>query len=282
MRDRQVDTHFYIDHAPPQQVLWVLQSLYPDRAMNMEDIAASLASDFGVEPASVRSEWVRRLYDLDLAHQDSLDRRKAYRITDLGLKVRQIEAVDPGIYPDLMHFLHYSSYNPNDPNSRKYLWSYRQCSHLAWSGERLLGTKDIAGRIQERMRQQFPDLNFRASVGARFDATAASRWRRWVSALRPPPLSADNDLLHKRVVSRFELSLLSLDDLYRSRGYRYGDPVILDEGTLDTIAAVFFLEPTCCRGLLDLAARFTKAIQLRDTFSGTAVNLLAPYGIESI
>ena len=78
------------------------------------------------------------------------------------------------------------------------------------------------------------------------------------------------------------LALLALDDVYRSRGYRYGDPVILDEPMLDEVARVFFLDPICCRKLLDLAARLTKVIKLSDTFAGTSVTLMAPYTIERI
>ena len=80
----------------------------------------------------------------------------------------------------------------------------------------------------------------------------------------------------------FALQLLALEQVYQSRGYRHGDPVILDDGLLDETSRVFFLDPTCCRSLIDLAARLTKTVKLSDTFAGTSVALLEPYGIERI
>jgi len=88
--------------------------------------------------------------------------------------------------------------------------------------------------------------------------------------------------MQKRTVSHHEVALLALDDTYRSRGYRYGDPVILDDALLDEVARVFLLDPICCRELIDLAARVTKVIELSDTLAGTSVALLAPYDIERI
>jgi hypothetical protein len=132
------------------------------------------------------------------------------------------------------------------------------------------------------MMEDFSHLDYTAQVGARFDNTAVGRWARWVRTLSPPPFNEIGETLQRRTVSNHEITLLALDDVYRSRGYRYGDPVILDDSLLDKVARVFFLDPTCCRELLDLAARLTKAIKLSDTFAGTSVTLMAPYTIESI
>ena len=85
-----------------------------------------------------------------------------------------------------------------------------------------------------------------------------------------------------RVRDQFELVILALDHVYRTRGYRYGDPVVLDDTLLDELARVFFLDHQCCRNLLDLAAKVTRTVVLHDTFAGTSVNLMAPYGVENV
>jgi len=274
------DTHFYIDNAPPETVRWALQSLRREESMTATEIFRALASD-GKVTDKPRMEWLRRLRDLGLARQARPGSERTYILTPLGAKVQQIQNIDAELYPDVMHFLHFSSFDKT-PGSRKYLWSYRQCSSLAWTGSRLLAPREIAAAIQDAMKEDFPDLDYQARVGARFDATAAGRWLRWIRTLRPCPFPEHQDTLRRRIVARLELALLALDDLYRTRGYRYGDPVVLEENTLDAIAAVFFLDPVCCRELIDMAARLTRVIDLADTFAGTSVTLREPYGIERI
>jgi len=280
-REIPEDSHFYIDYAPSEKVLWILQSLDPRVAITVGEIAHRLEQEHGVTGQKLRTEWPRRLHDLGLAHQERSGARTTYRLSRLGAKVREIEAVDPQLHPDLMHFLHFSSFEPT-PQCRKYLWSYRRCSELAWGETRLLSAREIAARVQSDMRRDFPDLDYQARTGTRFDSTAAGRWLRWVRGLEPSPFPDDDNTLKPRVVSRCELALLALDDTYRARRYRYGDPVILDGQLLDEVSRVFFLDLACCRELIDLAARLTKAIRLSDTFAGTSVTLLAPYGIERI
>jgi hypothetical protein len=274
------DTHFYIDYAPCEDVRKALTCLGGGRAMTASEVFDELQAQ-GRPVKSPRTETIRRLSDLGLAAREELGNRVTYTITKLGEKVRDVDALDLELYPDVMHFLHFSSYD-GSRSMRKYLWSYRRCSELAWIEGRLLPLKEIAARIQSQMNDEFPDLDSTAQIGARFDNTAAGRWAQWVRALRPPPFTEGGRVLQKRTVLRHELGLLALDDAYRTREYRYGDPVILDEVLLDEVARVFFLDPVCCRQLIDLAARVTKAIELRDTLAGTSVTLLAAYGIDRI
>lgn len=274
------DTHFYIDYAPCEEVRKVLRCLSPEQAMTATEVFEMLELQDQLVK-SRRTEILRRLYDLGLASQVKRGNRVAYSLTELGGKVRDLDAFDPQFYPDLMHFLHFSSYD-GTPQARKFLWSYRRCTELAWREGRLLRLKEMAARIQSQMREEFPYLDYAADVGARFDDTAAGRWAQWVRALRPPPFADKRGPLQKRTVSHHEVALLALDDTYRSRGYRYGDPVILDDALLDEVARVFLLDPICCRELIDLAARVTKVIELSDTLAGTSVALLAPYDIERI
>jgi hypothetical protein len=145
-----------------------------------------------------------------------------------------------------------------------------------------LPRKEVAARIQSQMIAEFPHLDYTAQVGTRFDDTAAGRWAHWVKTLQPPPFTEEDGALRKRNITQHELILLAVDDLYRSQNYRYGDPVILDEAILDKVARVFFLDPTCCRELLSLAARLTKVVRLADTFAGPSITLMEPYTIESI
>ena len=163
------------------------------------------------------------------------------------------------------------------------MWSYRKCCEVIWAEGYPLPTPQLAARVQGLMQDEFPQLDFSARQGARFDSTAAGRFYTWIGQLAPSPLPQQgDDRLCRRSVQRFELALLSMGYVYRARGYRYGDPVVLDDQLLDELARVFFLERTCYRELLSLAAAITRHVALRDTFAGTSVTLLAPYGVEDI
>jgi hypothetical protein len=148
----------------------------------------------------------------------------------------------------------------------------------------MVDTKIIVAEVQSRIAKRYPGM-YAQRVGGSFNAGGVTSWKAWVAALTPPPLGRGNPkerMLSPRTCDRYELSLLALDHIYRARGYRYGDPVLLDENLLGQIAAVFFLDLACCRGLLDVAARLTRAIRLADTFAGTSITLLEPYNIERI
>ena len=276
------DTHFYIDNAPPEEVGWVLRCMSSTEQLSPRAIADRTRSEYGFQMQRDTTYSPRRLYDLGLVQQSSTAAGVSYTLTRLGVRLREIMALDPTLYAEVLHFLHYSRYDGR-PETRKYFWSYRSCSEIIWMEGRVVPAHELAARIQDVMRQEFPYLDFGARVGARFDGTAAGRFYTWIRQLSPSPLPEGGDVtLRRRNVEHHELALLSIDHVYRVRGYRYGDPVILDELLLDELARVFFLELNCYRELLSLAAKLTRLIVSRDTFAGTSVTLQAHYGIENI
>lgn len=271
------EAHFYIDHAPPEAVRSILRHFAPGIGMNVKEIGSVIPV---IDKAKFRSEWPKRLADLGLLVPAINEHPIRYRLSSLGALINQLETSDQGIIPDLLHYLH-SGYGIAS-SYPMYMWSYRQCSQIVWQQQQLPKTNEIAARVFALMIEQFPDLDFQARIGARFDATAVGRWFQWVQTLQPPPFLQGNMVLNPRYVSRYELVVLALDCTYRQLDYRYGDPVLLDERLLDQIASVFFLDRTRCRNLLDVAARMTRLIRITDTFAGTSITLLEPYSIERI
>jgi len=258
----------------------VLRCLSPSEPLTADAIAERLASDYGLEMQRDKTYSPRRLFDLGLAVPVAAPRLE-YTLSSLGAKLRAVSALDQDMFWELMHFLHYSLYY-RQHNARKYLWSYHRCCDVSWEEGRLPPREEMAAKVQALMREEFSSLDFSARLGARFDSTAVGRWLSWIKQLSPCPFPKGQDVLQKRGVQRYELLLLSLDCVYHTRGYRYGDPVVLDDKLLDDVARVFFLDAVCCRQLVDLAARMSKSIVLRDTFAGTSLNLLAPYGLENV
>jgi hypothetical protein len=276
------DMHFLIDNAPPLEVKYTLQCLDLRIPCSTKELRARLLSEWGYPAQKNFTFSTRRLFDLGLAYKATTTSGKpGNTLSELGARVRDILSIDHALYDEIMHFLHYTSYD-GSPSRRKLFWSYRTCCEIVWALKRIPLTSELVSAVQSRIAKQFPSAYSRR-IGGNFNAGGVtSGWKPWVTRLQPSPLSSDMKTLVPRQSRRFELSALALDHVYRSRHYRYGDPVVLDEALLDEIARVFFLDPTCCRELLDLAARVTKTVKLSDTFAGTSVTLVAPYTIESI
>jgi len=277
-----VDKHFLIYNASPREVQYVLRCLDSEVAYSNEELREHLRADWGYEAQKNLSLSTRRLYDLGLARRlSTVGGKQGYVVTSIGEKVRQLLDLDPALSSDVMHYLHYHGWD-GKPQTRKLFWSYRQCSDIVWDRQELPRTSDLASEVQARIARDFPDL-YAARLGGNFNAGGVnSGWKPWVARLVPSPFRTDSRAIQPRQVPRFELILLALDDVYRARGYRYGDPVILDDAILNQIASVFFLDLNCCRELIDLAARLSHVIKLSDTFAGTSVTLLEPYGVERI
>lgn len=275
------DTHFLIDNAYPEEMRLVLLCLDSVLFLSVNDIRNLLISLYSYEGQKNLSFSTRRLVDLGLAAQRPTSEGKpGYALIALGERVRSLLYERPGLYPDIMHFLHYDG----DPVLRKLFLSYRWCCDIVWDRREMLNARSIVLEIQSRIAQGFPEM-YAQRVGGNFNAGGVSAWKAWIAALVPPPFAAsvpEERALLPRVCDHYELSLLALDHVYRLRGYRYGDPVILDDALLDEIARVFFLDPICCRRLIDIAARLTHVIRLADTFAGTSITLMEPYTVERI
>ena len=275
------DIHFYVDNAPPDEVSHVLRVLSSEDPLTPSEIAKIMINEYGFEMQRDHSYSPRRLHDLRLASQERQGPKVTYKLTEHGAKLQAIQAMNPAFAIDLLHYLHYTSYSGN-PQDRKYLWSYRKCCEIIWTTQRLVPNQNLAGQIQSSMRTEFSYLNWTARIGARFDSTAVGRIYTWLRALDPPPFTKSNKNLQPRLVQRFELALLALDDTYRSRQYRYGDAVLMDDSLINQIAGVFFIDTKCCADLLRLSANVVSSVKMSDTLGGASINLLHPFTIDNL
>jgi len=273
------DTHFPIDNAHPTEVKNLLRCLSREVAYSNEELRELLLNTLNYRAQKHIELSTRRLYDLGFAFkQKTFTGKVGYALTALGVKVRNLLELDHDLFADVMHYAHYDGLS----SSRKLFWSYKYCCEIVWKRREIPAKrKDMVAEVQAQIARAFPEAYSRR-IGGNFNEKGIDAWKSWVNILSPSPFKPKDRTLHLRERDNFELSLLALDHVYRARGYRYGDPVVLDDQLLDEIARVFFLDPLCCRRLLDLAARVTRFIELRETFAGTAVKLVSPYTIERI
>lgn len=274
------DTHFHIDSAPPEEVSRVLRVLAADVCVSADEIAEALEDQFGKPMQKDHNYTPRRLFDLGLTEQVR-DGGLKYRLTPRGLKVQNIQAADPILAKDLLHYLHFTNYT-GSPSDRKYLWSYRRCCEHIWAIGEMPPAAELASLIQAEMASAFPHIDSMGKAGGRFNHKAASCVSSWLGCLTPPAFDNRSRKTRPRTVDRYELSVLALDDVYRARKYRYGDAVVMDDALLNQVAGVFFLDRGCCADLLRLAASITPTVKLSDTLAGPSVNLTRQFTIEDL
>jgi hypothetical protein len=279
---QEADLHFLIDNAQPVEVEHILRCLDSETAYSTEELRIRLLDDWGLSAQKNLTFSTRRLFDLGLSERAAtVSGKPGHIITDRGVKVRAILAIDHQLYDEIMHYLHYTSYD-GSASSRKLFWSYRVCCEVVWQRKSVPAVSEVVANVQARIAEQFPSAYARR-VGGNFNAGGVtSGWKPWVVRLCPPPFLSDGGELVPRETHRIELVLLALDHVYRSHDYRYGDPVVVDDAILDEVARVFFLDVVCCRKLLSLAGRLVKALRVADTFAGPSVTLAEPYTVESI
>jgi hypothetical protein len=276
------DVHFLIDNAQPQEVLLTLRSLDESTAKSSSLLREKLASEWRYRAQKHLDFTTRRLVDLGLAQKVlAPSNSPGYFLTHIGRHLQGIADAAPDLYREAMHYLHYSLYD-GTPTARKLLWSYRVCTDLTWGQKQMLPASEIVSHVLSRIEREFP-LAYVRRVGGNFnEGGVTSGWKPWIVQLTPSVIGTDGVTIVPRHTNRYELVLLAVDDVYRARGYRYGDPVLLDDELLDDIARVFFLDHACCRELIDIAARLTRTLTLSDTLAGTALTLTEPYGIERL
>ena len=272
------DTHFYIDDAPPEEVLYVLRVLSLDAPLSSHEIGETLKVSYGYSMQSDRNYSPRRLYDLQLAERERERNSIKYRLSEAGAKLEALASTDQALCIDLLHYLHYTTYS-GAPKDRKLFWSYRKCCDYTWIEGKLIPSKTLASWIQSDIAHEFPHLDQTKRVGARFKDP--NQGIAWIKELQPCPFD-ESGKVQPRVITNFQLPLLALDNAYRDKGFTYGSAVVLTDDVLDNVARVFFLDRSSCRELLGIAARFTSAVKLSDTLAGTAVTLTRSYTVMDL
>ncbi len=276
------DRHFLIDNASPPEVELTLRVITGDSPLSTEELRRALKDRWNFRAQRNLTFTTRRLIDLGAAQMvRTASGKPGYVVTPLGERLRAFLVTDAPLYKDILHCLHYDGFDGSS-SARKVFWSYLQCCDIVWNLKRMPPDEVIVAEVQARIDEQYP-LLYQERVGGNFNkGGVSSGWRPWILQLEPSPFPNKDRTLIPRVVTRYELALLALDRVYRQRGYRYGDPVLLDDRLLDEIAAVFFLDLACCRELLERAARLDRALALRSTFAGTSLTLQERYTIERL
>lgn len=295
----EIDVHFYPDNAPPKEVVPLLSLMSDKEPVTPLQADSIMAARLGVKMQADKAYSLRRILDLGLAERRG--RNGGYILNGCGVAVQAILSAAHPLGIDLLHYLHFTPFAGLQAagaraveqygKTRKYLWTYRRCCESLWRTGGVVPNVQLAAQLQMEMREEFPWVDFsefaggRMRAGGRLNAVGVGAVVTWLRALEPSPIPEDrrDKRLIPREVDRVELALLALDDVYRARGYAYGDPVIMDEALLRQAAGVFFLDLECCARLMQLAARlFPRRLTMRGTLEGAMLVVHGPYTVEDV
>lgn len=277
------DTHFYVDNVPPDELKAITRVLHadPGLAMTCGEIADALRDNVGFVMQRDHTYSPRRLFDLGLAGRQGKGAQVRYHLSESGVRLRDTLSWDAAFASELLHYLHFVGFKGR-PGDRRTLWSYRRCCDLIWKQGKVGKSAHLASVIQAEIRSLMGESPV-TRVGARFASDAVGKVCVWLAALSPSPFAEDGSTVQPRIVDRPELLLLALEDVYQTHGYHHGDQALLDEELLDHAAAVFFLDPHCCRDLLPTAsAVYPSYLGLGNTLAGPTIALRRPFTLESL
>ena len=270
------DKHFLIDYVPPLELTYSLISIKNNDGLSNKELSTFIEENFELPTQKNFSSTTRRLLDLGLVEKNN---NNEFYITELGNRINEIYHFDYEIFFDLIHYLHNTKYI-NNPLSRKYFWSYRSLTQYFWNHKELRSDKEMSEIVLADIQEKWPE-HFRETKGGNFNPGGVSSWRYWINQLTPEVINQERRLI-KRETSRYQLILLSINNLYRSEKIDFGNPILLSANIIDQIASEFFLKNDCVNNLINIAAQFSSALSIGDTFAGKSITLHKPFGIERV
>jgi hypothetical protein len=159
---------------------------------------------------------LQSLRDLDL-----MERRKI-KLTESGQTLAQIAYSNPGLFPEIFHYLCYSAWNAERETQKCFSWSYRiLCKYLWGQSNAILSNDSLASFISAEASQRFQIKS------VSFSSNSVNGIIIWLEALTPPVIHCRNGQSNNKTFSRRtfcppELFVLGVDFFYQSRDIDYG------------------------------------------------------------
>ncbi len=145
----------------------------------------------------------------------------------------------PDLRPDLVHFLLYTGWNSESPESNTVLWTYRAVSNADW----LRASIDLASTTNVLAEEIRNEIHETFGRDPSFGPKSIRGVRKWLDALTPPVV--ENGSFRRRHFCAPELALMGMGWVARTTGAQTGTDFLL---TPERRAEV------CRLCLLDLAA----------------------------
>lgn len=247
------DYVFHVLHnAHPEYEMDVL-NLLEDGQESTYEAMLSRGQELGISIGyQVKTE--RQLRDvLQLLRDLDLMERRRIQLTLQGQIVAQLAYNNPDLFPEIVHYLYYSTWQSNQQTESCFSWSYRTLCNYLWK----------QGTTAEDKSALFSVVSSEASAKFQiqtvsFSTNSVNGILIWLESLNPPVIEYGDEeskmVFRRRTFCSPELFVLAIDFVYRENGVDYGANLLLNDTRRDEICQVCLLEPGSFDRVLDYAA----------------------------
>ena len=209
----------------------------------MEDLA-SLLEVRGIVVGTL-DEQVTRLRKLGLLSPSG------FKLTEAGREVATLSERHPSVVYDVLHYYHIAAWDPKNPDSNRFGWTYRTLCRILWRlTSASIDTSGLLERLFAEVMEAFPN-----DSDVSLSTSTVTGVLQWLEVLEPAVL-VESRFQH-RPFAPPELVVLAVDRAYRNHGLNYGELLPLDEDTLEDIAITCLLSPdTVIDSLREAKERF--------------------------
>ncbi|MCU0496200.1 MAG: hypothetical protein MUF87_02475 [Anaerolineae bacterium] len=255
----------------------VRHEVFPDRIL---EIIRSISDN---EPIDTVVQWdrqLKRMRDFGLLTDDRT-------LTSIGEILLRVTLKKKIIWGELMHFLHYTTWNEASPYLNGFSWFYRTfCDYLFEQEGFKFGNTEISNRVCVQFNDQIeateifqPYLNGNPSLSA----NSITGIQHWLDALNPPVIV--KNIFNRRNFCSPELLLLGIGWIFRDEPDPIGVPLLLSRPQREILCRLCLLDPKFFDRTLDwLIPRYPKVILSEEKagFYGRSIRLRKLPSLEDL
>lgn len=205
-----------------------------------------------------------------------LDKQKnSIKVSSIGRLLTQFK---PAIIPEILHYLIYTGWDENQPESFLPAWAYRSiCDHYWEVSEFKISDESNERLVSEiilKAETTFATLVSGEIGDVSFSEKSLRGAKRWLDALNPPVIV--KNVFSRRTFCPPELLLLAIGWLFRKEPDPIGVPLLLARPQREVLCRLCLLDPKFFDRTLDwLLPRFPKIILSEDKagFYGRSIRL---------
>lgn len=235
------DYVFHVLHnARPEYELDILTLLQDGQectyeALLQEGQELGLTIGYQVKTERLLRDVLQPLRDLGLME------RRQIQLTKQGQIVAQIASKNADLFPEIIHYLYYTTWQAHQAPENCFSWSYRTlCNYLWQQGSCVIDNTLFASLVSAEASQSFQIQS------VSFSDRSVNGITIWLEALTPPAIHPQDEKsarFSRRTFCPPELLVLAVDFVYHQDRIDYGANLLLNDQRQEAICQLCLLQP---------------------------------------
>ncbi len=235
-------------HVPsecaPDKTLPLLKVIYEEKAVfsTVKDLQI-FAKEHGLSD---------RVEIQALANAAGLLKKDGSTEISLSDQAKALVRLKTAVQADVVHYLLYTAWQPNQPEQNSYLWSYREVVNSYWDRVtvNVMETANlIAEEINNHTQVVFRNVESYTSGEVSFSPKSIRGVRAWLEALIPPVI--EDSVFTRRNFCPPELTLLAVGWVVQKTEGEIGIDFLLTPPRREIICRLCLIEPNALDNVLD-------------------------------